>query len=593
MIKTKTLIILLVYINLPIAILAQYEGGSGRQEALFTTSLLQLNDGQAAIASQLVVLRQPPSTMELSQQFSIKLEYRTANGQLAYFETGNVSLTFQTNPSGATLGGTATLAATDGVVEFSGLSVDKTGTGYALLASGAASTSAISNPFTLFSVGIGGSGRQEALGEISPVSTLSGEIFWVGGIGSTPTDWNDRLNWRPDAAVPGSSARIAIEPNNNGHNPILDQNRTVYSINFNSSDKLVELGGYDLSIEHEITGADENNYFRTNGTGALELLDVEDQEEVTFPVGNSAYNPLAINNKMGTSDAFSVRVADNVWLNGYNGPLAINPRVTRTWYITNTQGNANAGSGVDFRFAWNEGETDEQIDELVQHTLFHYNDQSQQWEYGQEITGTTQPYGNDRTLSHTGYKGSFSPFAIGTPLYPLPVTWMYFTAEAISENPRVAQLDWATATEINSSHFEVEWSTDGFSWTFLGTVEAAGNSYETITYRFVHDNAAVVNLYRLKQVDLDGQYSYSSIRTVSFHNTVLPEVRVYPNPSIGRFTLSTDYVGSATYDLLDISGRLIRQETWTDQIEIAAEPGIYLLRVFIAGSYIQRKVVVL
>jgi hypothetical protein len=81
------------------------------------------------------------------------------------------------------------------------------------------------------------------------------------------------------------------------------------------------------------------------------------------------------------------------------------------------------------------------------------------WEYGGGTTGT---------------------FGISvTSPQPLPVELLYFEGEA---NPTFNYLKWATASEQNSSYFDIEKSTDGEIWRTVGQEQAAGNSTEKITY---------------------------------------------------------------------------------------------------------------
>jgi len=95
----------------------------------------------------------------------------------------------------------------------------------------------------------------------------------------------------------------------------------------------------------------------------------------------------------------------------------------------------------------------------------------------------------------------------------LPVELIYFTGE---EENKFNKLTWATATEINNAYFSIEYSRDGQGFKEIGQVEGAGNSIETIEYDFLHENPNVGdNYYRLRQVDLDGSFEYSSVVVVN------------------------------------------------------------------------------
>lgn len=115
----------------------------------------------------------------------------------------------------------------------------------------------------------------------------------------------------------------------------------------------------------------------------------------------------------------------------------------------------------------------------------------------------------------------------------LPIELLEFTV-APSGNQVIAQ--WVTATEQNNNYFEVERTTDGLTFKSIGLINGFGNSSSPHSYE-MKDTTPVsgVAYYRLKQVDFNGEYSYSPFVTVSFHPNA--ESTIYPNPSVdGVFT---------------------------------------------------------
>ena len=87
-------------------------------------------------------------------------------------------------------------------------------------------------------------------------------------------------------------------------------------------------------------------------------------------------------------------------------------------------------------------------------------------------------------------------------------------------------MSWATATESNSSVFEVERSMDGSTFEHIGTVPAAGNSLQTIDYAFFDDDPGALTYYRLRMVDHDGTWEHS------------PMVSIFRSPvSAGTYSL--------------------------------------------------------
>jgi hypothetical protein len=119
-----------------------------------------------------------------------------------------------------------------------------------------------------------------------------------------------------------------------------------------------------------------------------------------------------------------------------------------------------------------------------------------------------------------------------------PVLLLDFNA--VKQNT-TAQLSWKTSSETNSSYFEVLWSKDGVNFTNLGNVSAAGNSSTTRYYSFNHPKPQTgVNFYRLREVDLNGNYMYSDIKAVSFGKNT--EIIIKPNPVVDNLYI---YAGSS------------------------------------------------
>ncbi len=134
---------------------------------------------------------------------------------------------------------------------------------------------------------------------------------------------------------------------------------------------------------------------------------------------------------------------------------------------------------------------------------------------------------------------------------PLPVELLSFEAKAID---REVALEWVTATELNSSHFDVERSGDTETWEKVDAVDAAGNSQMPIRYATTdHAPLPGMSYYRLRMVDLDGSFKYSPMVPVQMIQTALI---CHPNPSNGAFTVSNVPDG-AVIDVRDALGRSV------------------------------------
>ena len=105
-------------------------------------------------------------------------------------------------------------------------------------------------------------------------------------------------------------------------------------------------------------------------------------------------------------------------------------------------------------------------------------------------------------VSNAGAWGGF--LAAITSTTPLPVELIYFEG---TKYPSFNNLKWATASEHNSSHFDLERSTDGIDWRIVGTKASAVNSTTQINYSHLDAiNQFTIHYYRLVQYDIDGKF---------------------------------------------------------------------------------------
>ncbi|PHR27984.1 MAG: hypothetical protein COA38_12625 [Fluviicola sp.] len=91
----------------------------------------------------------------------------------------------------------------------------------------------------------------------------------------------------------------------------------------------------------------------------------------------------------------------------------------------------------------------------------------------------------------------------------LPTSIGSFTSYCDGE---IELIEWQTISEDNVSHFVIESTIDGLLFEPIGTVEAMGNTQSTTTYGLEFSSeTSSKRLYRLKMVDLDGAYEYSTL----------------------------------------------------------------------------------
>jgi hypothetical protein len=179
---------------------------------------------------------------------------------------------------------------------------------------------------------------------------------------------------------------------------------------------------------------------------------------------------------------------------------------------------------------------------------------------GDISVGSGSTITNNGTISYTGnYEGpSIDNSGGGTVNPALPVT--YLRINSICNNNGFVELVWVTATESNSSHFEVLRSRDGFNWEHIETIPAAGNSSSTNYYSYYDIGAGryFEGYYRLKQVDFDGEFEYSYIISTFCKNM---DIEIYPNPTKGEVSLGirNNIQEMVTVSVMDYAGRILQE----------------------------------
>jgi len=166
----------------------------------------------------------------------------------------------------------------------------------------------------------------------------------------------------------------------------------------------------------------------------------------------------------------------------------------------------------------------------------------------------------------------------------LPVSLIDFDAQRTGDDQVLLQFK--TVSETNNAYFDVERSADGARYTPIGRVPGMGNSTELNRYTFMDDTPLQgVNYYRLRQVDFDGQFTFSPGVT-AFVGT-RANLYVAPNPVSDEVTVV--YPGGlsepSTWQVFDQSGRLVLEGTADAEaayfgFNVAGlAEGVYVLRV--------------
>jgi hypothetical protein len=178
---------------------------------------------------------------------------------------------------------------------------------------------------------------------------------------------------------------------------------------------------------------------------------------------------------------------------------------------------------------------------------------------------------------------------------PLPIELLHFTA--ISK-PNHVDLIWQTATELNSSHFEILRSKTGIDWEKIGEVAAQGNSSTPTHYHFA-DNHPLdgYSYYKLNMVDLDLSQEFSNIAVVN-RTAEQDAIYVYPNPANDVvFVESSLDISNALLRVFDCYGREIMLPVYRDSRRMMVETntlasGVYFIEIESEGLVVRKKLVI-
>ncbi|MCF8341283.1 MAG: T9SS type A sorting domain-containing protein [Chitinophagaceae bacterium] len=289
---------------------------------------------------------------------------------------------------------------------------------------------------------------------------------------------------------------------------ILNSSLVVNTLTLTSG--TVRVGSKDLTVLNNFVGGSSTSYVTTDlptpgasGAGNLITPAVTGGTRLFIPIGtitstnSNTYDPIAVTPT--NTSTFTIHLK-NAGASASNYPNFIAAVQTtskvagREWNISSSSPSATL---LEITPSFTPGTTSPVIG--------RYNSSLPGWE---ETSATRS--GN--TFSAMVYR--FSQFSVGEATgfsNTLPVQLTQFTATPKTNS---VAINWTTASEKDNAVFQIEHSVNGKDFKSVGSVNGSGSSAQTISYRFEHTAPTEgVNYYRLKQVDLDGQFAYSPIKT--------------------------------------------------------------------------------
>lgn len=168
----------------------------------------------------------------------------------------------------------------------------------------------------------------------------------------------------------------------------------------------------------------------------------------------------------------------------------------------------------------------------------------------------------------------------------LPVNWLSFNGKLIHG---AVQLDWSTASEKNNAHFEIQRSADAVNFFSIGTVAASSNPNIVNNYQYTDAfPLAGVSYYKLKQVDLDGKYSFSSI--IQINGTVNKNYSTYSYGGSLHVLIPESTLNPSVAYIYDASGHIVMKKqllAGRTVVDISGlSTGIYFIQLVNEGSVV-------
>lgn len=168
--------------------------------------------------------------------------------------------------------------------------------------------------------------------------------------------------------------------------------------------------------------------------------------------------------------------------------------------------------------------------------------------------------------------------------FNLPVKFLKFNVYSNANN---VIIEWATTEELNAGRFEVERSTDGSNWNKIASLRAAGNSTTNSNYSFTDMNVQTeVAYYRIRQVDEDGQFMYTSTKVFKNELTLVSNVKVTSMQSKIVVQFRKKIQGTTVIRYITLGGQVLGQDYLTNAYgEVVLIPGNHIKGNIVVSIY--------
>lgn len=424
----------------------------------------------------------------------------------------------------------------------------------------------------------------------------SGDVYFFDN--SMSDDFNDGQNWTVASAAANQTPGVG---NNIANTTFINNLRSNFPITSTSTtDTCILRESETRFFTREVENAEDEIYLRvTNNSTSIDHGEIVAN---VFFAADGGINAFLTGKPYFHSDLYEVKVANTPGSGNYDisiflSQTELNDLTSEFNAALTAAGSPNTftngqvlgalqiikrGGALDPALAT----ADSQVDTTLSTTQIAY---------------TPGPVGADPGYIVTGtFTSGFSQFRLAVKDLDnevFPVEWLSFTADAMAEQ---VLLKWETASEVNNDRFVIERSKDQQHFEAIGMMEAAVQA--PFQYQFIDPLPYVGdNYYRLRQIDLDGTFSFSPMvwaKVVSGNRLAL--LATYPNPATNSFWLELDapQAGNAAFRVVNPTGKVMtQQQFWFEAGPQSVETdltdwssGYYLYELRYQGQVVRGKI---
>lgn len=334
---------------------------------------------------------------------------------------------------------------------------------------------------------------------------------------------------------------------------LVSNNETFFNIKINKTDSNISLvGSNDITIDPLGNIQFDNGLIISNKINNSYVIFDNTATASNANINSFVDGPVVKNTSNTTS--FDFPIGDVVTETNYFRPLGIQPTTSgnstfESEYFFADYGDQTLGTGVSdvstkeywrlertigvanpiVKLSW-DSSSDIPNELTTSHTdllVSRFNGSNWETQGGTAHTGSV----SKGTVFSSPEVNSFGPFTLAVNITPTPVDFIDFTISSSSNS--YSTLRWSVIENMENHRYEIQTSKDGKLFNTIKTVIPKNNNqYTDYQETIINDGE---NYFRIKQVDLNGNSSYSKIL---YSNIIRPStIQLIPNPAISQVSL--------------------------------------------------------